>query len=338
MLYLVTGLPGASKTLNTIKWLSEKKDFQNRPIYYHNIKELTLPWVYLDDPSKWSDCPDGSIIVLDEAQESFPARGNNRPVPEFIELLAKHRHHGFDIIFITQHPNLIDVFVRRLIGNHTHYSRPFGVPFATKMTWPKCKDPDDFHAAKEAEKGTVKLDKKYFGVYKSAELHTHRIRIPKKIIFFIILIIISSFFAIRFYNDRVVNNSVDDQVSIPVESKNSSFPVFTNPLNSNSSDNELSFEESNKPRILGLPHTAPIYDHLTKPKTYPWPNCISDSKFIKCSCYSQQGTRMEIPHYRCKSIIENGLFNPYIDPKSHNKPAPTAKARSVAELAGGVKF
>lgn len=336
MLYLITGLPGASKTLNTIKWLSENKDFQNRPFFYHNIKELTLPWTHLEDPTKWNECPDGSVIILDEAQESFPARSNTRAVPEFIELLAKHRHNGLDIIFITQHPNLLDVFVRRLIGNHTHYSRPFGAPLATKMVWPKCKDPDDFHAAKEAEKGTVRLDKKYYGTYKSAELHTHKLRIPKKIIFFLVLILISAYFAIGFYYDRISVEPYDSTLDPTPTNQEPDFS-FPNPLNKND-DIQLSYAELNKPRISGLPHTAPIYDHLTKPKVYPWPNCIADSKFTRCSCYSQQGTKMTIPFHRCQSIIENGLFNPALDPKNNSKPSPTAKVRSVAALAGGVKF
>lgn len=335
MMYLVTGLPGASKTLNTIKWLSEEKQFQNRPFYYHNIKELTLDWHLIDDPTKWNDLPDGSVIVLDEAQETFPARGNNRPVPEFIEPLAKHRHKGFDIIFITQHPNLLDVFVRRLIGDHTHYSRPFGAPLATKMHWPKVKDPDDFHSAKEAEKSAIRLDKKYFGVYKSAEVHTHKLKIPKKIIYFLILIAFASYFAVGFYNDRIVPDPV---VLDSPSTQSTDEPLFSNPLKRNK-EPKLSRAESLKPRIVGLPHTAPIYDHLTEPKTYPFPNCVSSPKFERCQCYSQQGTKMNVPHARCVSIIENGLFDPALEPyKPSRRPKatqPTASVVSVARPAGG---
>lgn len=337
MMYLITGLPGASKTLNTIKWLNENKDFENRPFYYHNIKELTFDWNYLDDPMEWNSLPDGSVIILDEAQETFPARGNSRPVPEFIEPLAKHRHKGYDIIFITQHPNLLDVFVRRLIGDHTHYSRPFGAPMATRMHWPKVRDPDDFHAVKEAEKSPVRLDKKYFGTYKSAELHTHKLKIPKKLIFFVLLLLISSYFAVGFYYDRI---NPDPVILEQSDTTTSDKPLFTNPLK-RSSEPEMTRAETLTPRIAGLPHTAPIYDHLTEPKVYPWPNCVATAKFTRCSCYSQQGTKMQIPFHRCKSIIENGLFDPALEPSRRSRPVvtrPTAKVVSEARLAGGASF
>ena len=335
MMYLITGLPGASKTLNTIKWLNENKDFQNRPFYYHNINELTFDWNLIDDPMEWNSLPDGSVIILDEAQEFFPARGNNRPVPEYIEPLAKHRHKGYDIIFITQHPNLLDVFVRRLIGDHTHYSRPFGAPMATRMHWPKVRDPDDYHAVKEAEKSGVRLDKKYFGTYKSAELHTHKLKIPKKLIIFFIIIAIASYFAVGFYNDRIIPSA---KLDVPITNDSNDKPSFSNPLG-RSSDTELTRAESLVPRLKGLPHTAPIYDHLTEPKVYPWPNCVATAKFTRCTCYTQQGSKMDIPFYRCKSIIENGLFDPALEPRKRSiAPQPTARVVSEARIAGGASF
>ncbi len=42
MLYLRTGLPGASKTLNTLKEIIEDTNLVGRPIYYNNIKLLML--------------------------------------------------------------------------------------------------------------------------------------------------------------------------------------------------------------------------------------------------------------------------------------------------------
>ena len=42
MLYLVTGLPGASKSLNTLKYIIENDDWSGREIYYNNVKLLML--------------------------------------------------------------------------------------------------------------------------------------------------------------------------------------------------------------------------------------------------------------------------------------------------------
>ena len=49
MIYLFTGAPGSSKTLNVIKTISEDSTFKGRDVYYHRIKELKLPWISLDE-------------------------------------------------------------------------------------------------------------------------------------------------------------------------------------------------------------------------------------------------------------------------------------------------
>ena len=84
-LNLVTGKPGASKTLNTIKDVEKRRIEEARPVYYHGIKDLILPWIKMDDsekleedetlitPHSWWNAPFGSIIVIDEAQLHYPA-------------------------------------------------------------------------------------------------------------------------------------------------------------------------------------------------------------------------------------------------------------------------
>ena len=44
MLYLFTGSPGSSKTINIIKLICENEQFKNRPVYYYNVKEVTLKY------------------------------------------------------------------------------------------------------------------------------------------------------------------------------------------------------------------------------------------------------------------------------------------------------
>lgn len=48
MIYLVTGTPGASKTLNAIKETCENPVFSSRPIYYNNIRCLALDLDFLN--------------------------------------------------------------------------------------------------------------------------------------------------------------------------------------------------------------------------------------------------------------------------------------------------
>ena len=58
MLTIITGLPGHGKTLYALSMVPE--EYKDREIYYHGIDDLKLPWIYLDDPTKWHQLPDGS--------------------------------------------------------------------------------------------------------------------------------------------------------------------------------------------------------------------------------------------------------------------------------------
>ena len=53
MLYLRTGLPGASKTLNTLKEICHSKTTPYREIYYNNIKLLMLDFDVCSSFSGW---------------------------------------------------------------------------------------------------------------------------------------------------------------------------------------------------------------------------------------------------------------------------------------------
>ena len=62
-------------------------------------------------------------------------------VPPFIEALALHRHHGLDIVLITQHPSFLDSFVRKLVQRHMHVSiKPVGRKL---YEWNECVDQPD---------------------------------------------------------------------------------------------------------------------------------------------------------------------------------------------------
>ncbi|EMM5790245.1 zonular occludens toxin, partial [Pseudomonas aeruginosa] len=89
--------------------------------------------------------------------------------------------------------------------------------------------------------------------------------------------------------------------------------------------------ELRTPRVPDVPSSAPIYDELTKPVTYPKPFCLSsrDEELVRrnalkmelgyrsgrlygCRCNSQQGTRMLISFDACMNYVENGAFDPAI--------------------------
>ncbi|WP_235580811.1 zonular occludens toxin domain-containing protein, partial [Pseudomonas aeruginosa] len=198
MLYLRTGLPGAGKTLNAIREIDiehqpdpddptkrlhkdpDNPDLPPRTIYYYGIPDMKLDrlkskWVEFDTPEAWYNLPDGSVIVIDEAQRVFGNDGS-RARPEKVTRFETHRHQGLDIHLITQHPSLLCTPVRKLVGKHINFIRPYGREKGIfRHEYEFCIDnPERRSNFKQAQEERVTLDKAYFGVYKSSTVHTHK--------------------------------------------------------------------------------------------------------------------------------------------------------------------
>jgi len=186
MITIRTGLPGAGKSLFALAdYVVRPPDgfAPSREVFVSGVSGLDLdrlPGVtLLDVPTRWMDCPAGSLVLIDEAQRFFRPRSPGAPVPEHVSALETHRHLGIDLVLITQDPMLLDAHVRRLAGEHFHLKRAFGFNASTQYRWQECKqDPRDYHAKKEAEKSRRKFPKKVYSYYKSAELHTVKKKIP----------------------------------------------------------------------------------------------------------------------------------------------------------------
>lgn len=287
MLYLRTGLPGASKTLNTLKEIIEDKNNAGRPIYYNNIKLLMLDfavcssfagwfygiyypeldvkkkpplqkrllkihgegelasletfphleqlfsawldnkgdillWLYwvrllypasrredlrlylefaekeqvtvealkqfnldfrhFEHPSRWYELPRNSIIIIDECQQTFPNRAVGSKVPQHCSEFETHRHKGWDIHLVTQDAKLLDSHVRRLAGTHVHYFNPFKSSRVTRYQGDKVFDQEDYFQKKNTISSVIVRDKRFYGLYWSADAHTHKLVIPKKLL------------------------------------------------------------------------------------------------------------------------------------------------------------
>ena len=121
-IYLITGTPGAGKTLNTVQMVRERAVKESRAVYFANIdgmfnvNGLTFDnWHKMANPTdegvdlatditphSWQNAPDGSILLIDECQDYYPTISANAPQPAYIMDYAKHRHRGFDVYLITQ--------------------------------------------------------------------------------------------------------------------------------------------------------------------------------------------------------------------------------------------
>ncbi len=187
MITIRTGLPGAGKTLFTVHDYIARPPLGSAPVREVYVSGIDLvpdsvPFIPLDEPTRWMDCPAGSLVIIDEAQRFFRNRPPGATVPDYVAALETHRHLGIDLVLVTQDPMLIDKHVRRLAGEHFHAKRTFGLSSITMYRWQRCvDDPLDFHTKKEAEKVRRKYPKKIYKCYKSAEIHTVKRKIPFRV-------------------------------------------------------------------------------------------------------------------------------------------------------------
>lgn len=323
MIFLMTGVPGAGKTLSTIKFVLEDKQFVDRPVYYHNIKDCRLDWKELttDEAMEWFDLPKGSVIVFDECQDIFPVNTTRKgEPPKVLSELAKHRHYGIDIILITQEPRNIDSFVRRLVGLHRHHARHFGTESLKIYEWQNrcCENVHDWHEKQEAVVHQGKLDKKYFGSYYSAEIHTQQKRLPLAKLGIIALpamaFVACVWFAASFWMDKTSNTKKNLTVAESSTKKSGGFLANLTNKPSTPAKSDVSYMSRLQPRVAGIAFTAPIYDEIREVKSYPIPLCVYSVARNNCFCNSQQGTRLNISLDTCKNIVNNGLFDYSKDP------------------------
>lgn len=209
MLTLITAKPGSGKTQYAIERFvldvirdNEKEiaDFKPTPEapepplrrqVFTNIKGLDIGAIHalvggkpvMPAPNDWRECPDGSVVIYDEAQQEhlFPATGKpGLPDDQRIARLDTHRHRGFDIVLITQDQALVHHWARKFVNCHLHLSRPSGAELMTIHQWTQVKsDPDDFFAKRDADTHTRRMSPATWKLYQSATVHTHKFKMPQ---------------------------------------------------------------------------------------------------------------------------------------------------------------
>lgn len=145
MIIIHEGVPGSGKTYDAVRKINDALKL-GRSVY-HNIRGLDLDLcqeaisaisglsrgdisrqlvMLTDDHVRefWLHCPDGAFIVIDEAQLYFNSRdfnkGGNRA---FGDWASTHRHHGFDLLLISQRAERIETSVRSLAEFRYRYRK-----------------------------------------------------------------------------------------------------------------------------------------------------------------------------------------------------------------------
>lgn len=214
MIKFITGQPGNGKSLRALFDMAEEYERNAAAVkvgkeqprrFFTNIAGATtdenpdaFPWVErIPEHNDWTQLPDGSYVVYDEAHADgatpelarygrlFPSTGKPGESDDpRIRAMSTHRHRGFDIVLVTQWPTKIHHQVRTLVGEHTHMTRAMGLGLAGVVKWTRVQmDPYDEKSREKAEEEMWRFDKSLYTRYKSATLHTvtHRFRVPKKV-------------------------------------------------------------------------------------------------------------------------------------------------------------
>ncbi|RUP25575.1 MAG: hypothetical protein EKK45_19215 [Curvibacter sp.] len=316
MLYLTTGANGTGKTLFTLKEVREKQLKENRPVYHNGRFTLTVEgegfgWKQVDFKD-WQDCPDGAIFLIDECHNDMPKLSSGAPVPEYIKALGEHRRRGFDFYLITQHPQNISTFVRKLIGApgwHRHLKRNFGADLVSQLEWAYVNDSCEKPGASRDGVVTMRaFPKEVYAWYSSAVLHTGKKRIPRQVLILaacLIIIPVLGFMGYRSLMRQTGADKVDPAPSKPGQ------VVQDVPRMVKTREDWL---RDRVPRVDGLPQTAPVYDKVTEPVDAPYPAACIESKRDGCKCYSQQATLLTVAADLCRMIVQRGFFMDWASP------------------------
>ncbi|MEI2455333.1 zonular occludens toxin domain-containing protein [Lysobacter firmicutimachus] len=338
----ITGTPGAGKTLSMLEELCkavgiDPRKFRTsdelidalrnrsdpRLIFVCNVEGLQ-PGIFetLDDPLDWENCPDGSLIAIDEVWQflgsHLPAAKNDSRVLN----LAKHRHRGFDFIFTMQQPGQLSSFVRGLVGEHVHVSRRFGTQITERFQWPAmCDDPNSVQQRKRGSGGIPwTYPPTVMGLYQSATVHTVKRKLPLRVVALPLLAL--AFVALMGLGAWKVYKMVTPKEAAPAaaaqRSEQGAPAVPTSPQpQSTPKLTAAEWAERQTPRVAEMPWSAPIFDGR---QAHAEPRLLCyisyrDSDDGECKCFTEQATRYYIADESCRRVARDGEpYNPYRRP------------------------
>lgn len=328
---LITGLPGAGKTLYALA----KFAVGRRDVYQCNIPECILPTF---DPTKWPQLidtwPQDATMIFDEAREIFPPRNATQEVPDYYSF-HRIRHTGRRVVIICQHPGDIDARVRRLVGRHLHLLEGFGGGHSVVY---------EFRGVGDTETRSRGLSSKFthpksvFKLYKSADTHHTPRKAPLRVrmIKWILPIVVLALLVGGTIMFRTLKN-----LEKPNGSKAGIFSTapgtagLAEHASTEKGKHVMTTQEylaSFVPRVAAFQYTAPRYDEVTKPVRAPVPAACIESASKGCTCWTQQATKLEVPQSVCDQIVKTGWFEDF-DPDGKDKKQDERELAPVAARA-----
>jgi len=320
---LITVVLGAGKTIYAVWYIIKKAVEEGRVIYTAAIPELKLPTIrkgykdlrtwaereqievaneYQQDlpedeiPTRLLNFQEGSLIIIDEVQNLWPSGGSKEP-PEDITYLTKHRHHGLEIVLITQAPQLVHAKVLAVVDKHLHIRKSW---FGRQIfEWPEyCSTTRAVSSRMSAVRNNYKIPKQAYGLYRSASMHvTQKMTVPVFAYMIPIIIVFVAYFAHKSYN-AVMARGKPQETTIISEVK------AAEPAKSPVPEKPLQPAQPSQPVPASMPVRTVTYVVSDQVDWSKVSACVYNKN--QCVCYGNKAERLMIPDATCRTAAQYG--------------------------------
>ncbi len=273
---------------------------------YTNINNLKIPFTRALTHD-WRDCPDGSLIVVDEVQLVPPYDNHKDKNNDIVQSLTVHRHRGFDFYFITQSPTLLHPTVKVLVGVHYHLTRPYGMTTIVYQFGRATDNPSAVVNKKSVEtKFQFRPQDRIFRLYKSTTINTHKKRFPKGIFFFLFWVFAGiAFFVYNLSGDSLQKSTVFGD-GIKVDTQEQEHLLVTATEKKEVQDIAQEQRTIKEQRRLYLYSTDLPKDYeIRRADPMLQVRGVIESKG-KCTAYNAYGDTMTLTQKQCKEYVGTG--------------------------------
>lgn len=318
MITVITGVPGAGKTLYAIEKLlvslvgttikvptDDGGEVEVPRTVYTNINGLLLEHELIETTGEWLQvgaawefkgneasarnwhrwAKPGSVIVVDEFQKMWPPRPNGAKVPPDVQALDTHRHMGVDFILITQSVMNTDRHVHALGGRHLHVRRVANMKMAIVYEWDHVSRALQY--SKSLTKAPWRYSSKIFKLYKSAEVHTKQPRkLPGLVWFLLVAVAVGTYMGPTFWQRMQDRLHPPPLVAVPPPAKHAANAPATAPA-APASTPSGEVVAAAMPAVSAPP--APVFS-----------GCVSSA--VRCLCYDSHGGQLEREPEACRML------------------------------------
>jgi hypothetical protein len=296
----VSAVPKAGTVRPVPTWEADAEaDARSRKDEWIDVVPMVQNW--------WLWVQPGDTLVIDEVQFLAPRGSLGKRAPYWIEALAIHRHYGIDVVLSTQHPQLIDTFIRNLTGQHHHIRPIFGSPFCMVFTWDHASNPE---RTKLGNKAMWRRGQKDYRHFHSATAHLKPPAAGRRMFYGVLALIPFWFYSYTGFFDRF---KPEAQAAAPAAAASAPTSVARS----------APFPLHGPSRPASGP-SAPVYQ--SDPSRIA--GCFATAS--SCDCMREDGARFRLAPGACADLSTIVRWRP------QSGPLPDTPAYGAAAMAGRI--